>query len=443
MRYLSEKKYKRRCRKPKSGGKNKQKTIVMKTIGKNDVSNIEVMEPRDHFKNGASLKSQMSKTNFLMKNLNVFLVLTAFAILFNACERDDFPINPLNNSAQNAESKAKDGGSTIVWNGAPDRAVAVNIDFVTSPRTNASGIKIPSNAHSADFPGLYFIWDSKQKDNGYLKVASSVFEQYGSFVLTSKESNKYFDFLIAQQPGQQMTADDCYVFFIPKVYNNKNINMVFLPEFTNNDNPPVDPHGNYLVALFSGDGMPNENVFYFGNTVTSIHENGAPYQDLWNGGIQRDNHFFGGLIGYPEWAWTMPNSLETGTEGSTVTFEKMVFVKGKQITEASLLFAADNAIAVWINGVRIGKTRATGFNDGKMTVLDGSHNGWGEVVEINEAMLLNALRLGSNTVKIVARNAAHPSLGLDPNNADGNRETYSTINNPAGILFSLIISSND
>ena len=130
-----------------------------------------------------------------------------------------------------AFAKDKEPANGIVWNGDKDKAVAVNIGSEPNDtRKNASGPKITSNAHSADFPGIYFIWDSKQKDNGYLKVAAEIFDTYESFTLTSKESNKYFDFVIAVQPGQEPTTDDCYVFFIPKANNNKNINMVFIGE---------------------------------------------------------------------------------------------------------------------------------------------------------------------------------------------------------------------
>ena len=119
----------------------------------------------------------------------------------------------------------------IVWNGETDRAAAVEIAAApNTTRKNASGTKIPSNAHSADFPGIYFIWDSKQKDNGYLKVNAGLFNARGSFTLTAKESKTYWDFVIAPQSGQGITDDGCYVFFIPKAYGNKNINMVFIDE---------------------------------------------------------------------------------------------------------------------------------------------------------------------------------------------------------------------
>jgi uncharacterized membrane protein len=60
-----------------------------------------------------------------------------------------------------------------------------------------------------------------------LKTATAVFDVYESFVLTAKEANLYWDFIIMPQEGQQKTEDDCYVFFIPKANSNKNINMVF------------------------------------------------------------------------------------------------------------------------------------------------------------------------------------------------------------------------
>lgn len=134
----------------------------------------------------------------------------------------------------------KASGNDIAWNGLDDREVAETIDAVQNDtRKNASGPKITSNACSAEFPGIYFIWDSKQSDNGYLKVQASVFDKFDSFILTVKTSNTYWDFEIAVQSGQEMTGDDCFVFFIPKVKEvNKNINMVFLSEFKQNSLVP-------------------------------------------------------------------------------------------------------------------------------------------------------------------------------------------------------------
>ena len=128
-----------------------------------------------------------------------------------------------------ADPLVSDGFARSVSITAADKAAKVEIDPVPSPRSNASGVKITSNAHSADFPGIFFIWDSKQKDAGYLKVEEWIFDDYESFVLTAKMSNEYWDFPIAVQPGQD-AVDGCYIFFIPKVIG-KNINMVFLPEW--------------------------------------------------------------------------------------------------------------------------------------------------------------------------------------------------------------------
>jgi len=145
--------------------------------------------------------------------------------------------------------------SSIKWNGDSDKAVAVNINAVqNNDRTNASGSRIASNAQNTDFPGIYFIWDSKQKDNGYLKVDANVFGKYESFTLTSKELNTYWDFKIADQPGQQKTTDNCYVFYIPKANDNKNINMVFIGEYKERLKPPELPAP--ILSLEIRDGKP-------------------------------------------------------------------------------------------------------------------------------------------------------------------------------------------
>ncbi|HCC35458.1 MAG TPA: hypothetical protein DEQ02_07430 [Ruminococcaceae bacterium] len=149
------------------------------------------------------------------------------------------------------------------WRGAPDRAAAADITpEKNTTRKNASGVKIPSNAHSADFPGIYFIWDAKQKDNGYLKVSAGVFDEYESFILTTKTSNTYWDFKITPQAGQAKTDDNCYVFFIPKM-NEKNINMVFIDTTVPKEDPP--PETDSLVM--TGEWIVSPNI------ITAVVEN--------------------------------------------------------------------------------------------------------------------------------------------------------------------------
>jgi len=139
-------------------------------------------------------------------------------------------------------------------------------------RGDASGDKIPSNAHSADYPGLYFYWDDKQKDDGVLLVNEDVFKYFQDdytyklpgpnfkkdatdfktitfakgdpgFVLTAKNSNNYWGYKIAKSTGKvidTVNGKDIYAYAIPKQiqYINdkgktttedvKNINMVFI-----------------------------------------------------------------------------------------------------------------------------------------------------------------------------------------------------------------------
>jgi len=248
----------------------------------------------------------------------------------------------------------------LVWNGDSDKAVAVSIGAVqNNGRQNASGPKITSNAHSDEFPGIYFIWDSKQKDSGYLKVSASVFEIYQSFTLTAKEANLYWDFVIGLKAGQQKTADNCYVFFIPKANNNSNINMVFLSEFVEKIENPVIPEPpaydkeQYIHYHYSGwTNMPQ-------TIVSAVNPQGIPYQDLWNSAIGRDNYYFtfseyskahGRVISIaPNWMMQ--------TNGSTHMYGEIL---GNIITDAKLTFAAVNCpIALWLNGNLVGKTKAT------------------------------------------------------------------------------------
>ena len=137
-------------------------------------------------------------------------------------------------------------------------------------RGSADGDKIPSNAHSADYPGLYFYWDDKQKEDGVLLVNESVFDYFQDgytytlpnvdkkqaasevvfakgdpgFVLTAKNSNNYWGYKIAKSTGKvidTVNGEKIYAYAIPKQIqfinpNNgkndkedlKNINMVFI-----------------------------------------------------------------------------------------------------------------------------------------------------------------------------------------------------------------------
>jgi len=164
------------------------------------------------------------------------------ALVFNACKKEE----------SEAPVQKAGGQSAVVWNGAVDRALAVNIGAVQNNlKANASGEKISSNSHNAKFPGIFFIWDSKHSDNGYLKVSAEMFDQYCSFVLTSKESNTFWDFkieLTRWQRTEMKTADNCYVFFVPRAQNNKNINMVFLDESTFIEHIPCECCGRCILC---------------------------------------------------------------------------------------------------------------------------------------------------------------------------------------------------
>ncbi|MDR0794463.1 MAG: hypothetical protein LBE79_00160, partial [Tannerella sp.] len=202
--------------------------------------------------------------------------LLSLVFLLSACSED---LRDQVMEEESAElSLRKKAESDIVWNGADDKKVSVNVAVLqNTTRKNASGAKITSNAHSADFPGIYFIWDSKQKDAGYLKVAAWVFDEYQGFTLTSKESNNYWDFPIYIQKEQSKTADNCYVFFIPKVVEKDskgkffNINMVFIGEYLKKEKKETPING-------PGD-KETKGIISFQKIVKDVDGNIVPYDE--------------------------------------------------------------------------------------------------------------------------------------------------------------------
>jgi len=117
---------------------------------------------------------------------------------------------------------------------------------VPSKKLDASGDKIPSNAHSGDFPGIYFYWNDQQKEDGILKVDPALFDLFkdGKFYITAKNSNAYWDYWILPDEGI-VTAGGYLLYQIPRYFmyleaNNKNgktsevkeelknINMIFI-----------------------------------------------------------------------------------------------------------------------------------------------------------------------------------------------------------------------
>ena len=146
-------------------------------------------------------------------------------------------------------------GGDMTWNGYDQAAAKAFVQSASkdkalpktalepkeSKKTDASGDKIPSNAHSGDYPGLYFYWNDKQKDDGILKVDPDVFDLFknGEFYITAKNSNAYWDYLILPDKGVP-TSEGYLLYQIPRYFmysdkNNKtvndelkNINMIFI-----------------------------------------------------------------------------------------------------------------------------------------------------------------------------------------------------------------------
>lgn len=200
-----------------------------------------------------------------------FYSVLALVLIFSACnnylEMDQGIVDNMKSDATVATGVALSASASgpIVWYGESDRAVAVSVDdYERSERTNSgnyAGNSISSNAHSADYPGIYFRWNVQQKDVGYLKVHASVFDEYEGFILTAQESNIYWDFLITLQPGQQMTSDGCYVFKINKLIEKfaqkeYNINQVWITYLGTPPPPPPATGSLKIVKAFENVSAP-------------------------------------------------------------------------------------------------------------------------------------------------------------------------------------------
>jgi len=370
-------------------------------------------------------------------NFKLFSLFFALALLYSACSTD--LLDQVN--VEDGVSLRKAAVSAVEWKGDTDKAVAVNIDAVASARKNASGTKITSNAHSADFPGIYFIWDSKQKDNGYLKVDATVFDAYESFTLTSKESNTYWDFVIKIQPGQQKTDDNCYVFFIPKVYNNKNINMVFIDGYVEKTTPiiiepPIIVEGPCIITYTMISGANDNGIVIDPANNWRLNNEGDPIKTVWNNGIS-SSPYYNALTGIEangkkaQWIWDRMDSWEYGFTGSNLINTVSEFVLQGEIVEETVpfYFACDNAAVLFVNGVRVGYTEslegkplpaspAIGFTDFSREAF--SDIAWQYIAM---ADIKDFLVQGNNKIVIVAANS------------DECNGTYNLDNNPAGLIY--------
>jgi len=127
------------------------------------------------------------------------------------------------------------------WNPAY-AAKALTVTPYSYDRENASGDKITSNAHSADFKGLYFYWNDKQKNDGVLLVDPFVFTLFvdETFTVTAKTSNCYWGHDLTADPAAYDADSGLYIFNILRncMFKDKkgnlvgdelkNINMIFI-----------------------------------------------------------------------------------------------------------------------------------------------------------------------------------------------------------------------
>ena len=385
--------------------------------------------------------------------------MVALAIVFSACNKE-IP-DQIVDEGDAGGVKAKEVVSSVKWNGASDIAKAVDVPAVASDRKNASGIKITSNAHSADFPGIYFIWDSKQKDHGYLKVAASVFEVYNGFILTAKMTNEYWDFKITVQPGQELTSDGCYVYYIPKLLEKDskgklfNINMVFIGGWDIIATPVIPDHpiikkdgciDTYFIMSGATHGtavVDPSNSWTGENNMYSPHIKAvwsstirSKYTTDWDAmmAISFSETIKDKVVTTsPQWVWDRQDSWDTGFSGSNIVkyIVKNFDVELDKIVEDVIpfYFACDNAAVVFVNGQKAAWTTAAldgfyvpefgeEFTDFSATGFNGEP--WMHLYKFD---LLPFLRNGANEIIILAANS------------DENNGRWNVDNNPAGLIY--------
>ncbi|MCL2126883.1 MAG: hypothetical protein FWH38_01400 [Treponema sp.] len=185
-------------------------------------------------------------------------VLLAFGLILAGCAGPADPLADLSRAAKSDEIRLD-----------PEQlALAKDVFPFESDRDNASGPKIPSNAHSDDFPGVYFYWADKQKaEECFLLVETAKFDEYKGFVLTKKVSDTYWDYAIGKASEDNIVTANGKEWYLYKIPSGKayyeweegedgdsvavlkdqqpkqngngsfNINMVFISEWEEIDKP--------------------------------------------------------------------------------------------------------------------------------------------------------------------------------------------------------------
>ena len=408
----------------------------------------------------------------MKKVLGVLAILVIAGLVLAGCA------NPAASSVD-ANRSAK-GVGDIVWVGADDIKVAVDLPLVENvKRDNASGAKIPSNAHSNDFEGIYIKWEAKQKDPAYVKVHKSVFDGLKSFTLTSKESNTYWDFTVEVQPGQELTADDCYVFSIPKM-SGKNINMFLLADYIDNAKPYY-----YATPMFS-DGADGD--YFYPNYA--LNPGNAWSTSNFDPALFVYNDKYGKTVGNAQYTWSSPAAEPV--YGEIADFIYSYNVPGDVVTGGTdFKIAADNAFVLLVNdnivtnspnlayifkevpgypttvgrldannnlilnAEGVSQFRAIGPGDGTTSSMasymyyaaDWDAAAWNTVYTIAWADIAQYFHTGSNKIEVIAYNTPDNSygssgLGLTEILPDGGWKG-TVDNNPAAILFAGTVYSKD
>ncbi|MCL2710992.1 MAG: hypothetical protein FWE95_08930 [Planctomycetaceae bacterium] len=169
-------------------------------------------------------------------------------------------------------------------------------------RTNSSGDKIPSNSHSAAFPGIYINWVGNGNNaKCYAQIQSHVFDRFEDevFWITVQFSGNYFDFELAKADGLSL-GNGVYAFEfnteVTYIHNNgkpktekfagNNVNQFFIGGFYNDafilvEKVWIDPDFNAnddTVAFTNGFGLGWNTV-----DVASWDSTGVSFSEITTG----------------------------------------------------------------------------------------------------------------------------------------------------------------
>ncbi len=256
-----------------------------------------------------------------------------------------------------------------------DKAGAKAVTYLDATKADADSmsVKIPSNAHyDVLAPTVYFDWDAKQKDDGYLTVLPGYFDKYESLTIVVKASSEYRKAVVTA-PGTYLINK-----FVSKgkVHN---INMVWIGDFVERRIPVyqrdfVISNGADIALGATCEGQPADiasvlDTYYDGSTAGLWESTlSGAFPELYAAMKAILLDYGDENADAPEFIWNNAYFTDSAlaVSGATVVFEKK-FTTLDTFTDSAynaladdaelpLYIAGDNALLVFVNGKFVGQS---------------------------------------------------------------------------------------